>query len=530
MSPNSENLFNLLNNDVLLQIFEELRLAKCLSSFSVVSRWTREAVMPTLFSVCYQGLQYPATARDVIPESLWPYVRTLHLKCVCPPLRAFSYTVYDPAAPPTDPVVCGAFHHRLTEVAVRQIPLLTEVVFDNCKYIAVHGLTWRTIRAMLTIPNLRHFAIHSLRICPTTHDNIEWGDSQPSTLSSFRYRVRDPTPTRSFLAEERALDTVVRTFHTSLSTLVLPTEPAPIQLMCSLAWPRLRELRLRGLRWTTPSTPIITLFACMPHLRTFALQLYEPEHIEARAVWPRGFSAVYPWPELEHLQISHPDEDDELYAHLPPTLRGLVLRSWPHICIQIKNNMRYTQQELRWNFPPTSASALLRILRRCRAPGLRTLELEYVVDEPGAEAELLRHVAASFPRLDMLELHRYRNGDPIVPTEEVAQHLAPLADLAMIKLHLDFPNTPPPAFSSIDERRYCHDKALDAYDVTLASTAITFANVLSPALQEIWVLRYAAYHGPIWAVFSVARADPEGDAGPQATAQRQRDRLYLGRP
>lgn len=399
--------------------------------------------MPTLFSVCYQQLQYPAPACDVIPESLWPYVRcvfdaflrvvamlmgyrTLHLKCVCPPPRPFSYSVYDsdPASPPTDPVVCEAFHRQLTDVAVHRMPRLTEVVFDNCKYINVHGLSWQTFQAMLTIPNLHHFAIHSLRICPTTHDNIEWGDSRPSTLSSFRYRVRDPTPTRSFPAEERALDTVVRALHTSLETLALPTEPAPIQLICSLAWPRLRELRLRGLRWMTPSAPIISLFACMPHLRTLALQLYEPEHVDARAVWPRGFSAAYPWPDLEHFQISHPDEDDEIYAHLPPTLRGLVLRSWPHICIQIKNNMRYTPRELRWNFPRTSASALLRILRRCRAPGLRTLELEYEVDEPGAEAELLQHVAASFPRLDMLELHGYRNGDPIVPTVRFCPHFA----------------------------------------------------------------------------------------------------------
>ncbi|PIL36449.1 hypothetical protein GSI_00138 [Ganoderma sinense ZZ0214-1] len=501
----------------------------------MTSKRLREASMPILFSSCYQRLEYPAAAEDIIPQKLWQYVRTLHLKCVCRPLRAFPHTVYDDAHPPTDPVVCGAFHRWLTDVAVRKMPRLTEVVFDNCKYIPVHGLPWRTVRAMLTIPNLHHFAIASLRICPTADDTVEWGDSglQPSAaLSSFRYWVRDPTPTRSFPAEERGLDTVVRAFHASLETLDLPSEPAPIQLMCSLSWPRLRELRLRGLRWTTPSTPIVSLFACMPHLRTLVLQLYEPEHVDARAVWPRGFSATYPWPELEYLSISHPDADDDIYAHLPPTLRGLALRSWPHFCVQIKNDNEYPPRDLRWSFPMANASSILRILQRCGTPDLRTLELEYEVDEPGVDAELLQYVAASFPRLRTLELHRYRNGDPVVPTAEIARYLSPLAELAMLKLHLDFPGTPPPAFSPADQRRFCNSKALAAYDVTLRSTAATFASALtytSPSLREIWVLRYVAYRGPMWADFSVIRADGGAPGAAEVRVQRQDGRFYMSR-
>ncbi|PIL36454.1 hypothetical protein GSI_00143 [Ganoderma sinense ZZ0214-1] len=535
--------FGIVNGDVLLDILEELKLAKCLNSFSMTSKRLREASMPILFSSCYQRLEYPAAAQDVIPQTLWHYIRTLHLKCVCRPLRASPHTVYDDAHPPTDPVVCGAFHRWLTDVAVRQMPRLTEVAFDNCKYIPVHGLPWRTVRAMLTIPNLHHFTIASLRICPTADDTVEWGDSlQPSSvLSSFRYWVRDPTPTRSFPAEERGLDTMVRAFHASLETLDLPSEPAPIMLMCSLSWPRLRELRLRGLRWTTPSTPIVSLFACMPYLRTLVLQLYEPEHVDARAVWPRGFNATYPWPELEYLSISHPDADDEIYAHLPPTLRGLALRSWPHFCVQIKNNRKYPPRDLRWCFPMASASGVLRILQRCGTPGLRTLELEYEVDEPGVDAELLQYVAASFPRLHTLELHRYRNGDPVVPTAEIARYLAPLAELTMLKLHLDLPDTPLPTFTQLRGPRGpwgpWDDKELKAYDATLADTAATFASALPPSLRAIWVLQYADYVGPLWANFSVTRSKLDSEGGgpgpaqePAVIVRRQSDRAYgMGR-
>ena len=67
--------FDLVNDDVLLDILEELKLAKCLNSFSMTSKRLREASMPILFSICYQRLEYPSTSEDIIPEALWQYIR-----------------------------------------------------------------------------------------------------------------------------------------------------------------------------------------------------------------------------------------------------------------------------------------------------------------------------------------------------------------------------------------------------------------------------------------------------------------------
>ena len=67
--------FSVLHEDVLLQVFEELKEAKCLTSLSMTSKRLREASMPVLFAHCYQKLPYRATTQDIIPEILWPYIR-----------------------------------------------------------------------------------------------------------------------------------------------------------------------------------------------------------------------------------------------------------------------------------------------------------------------------------------------------------------------------------------------------------------------------------------------------------------------
>ena len=67
--------FDLVNDDVLLHIIEELKLVKCLNSFSMTSKRLREASKPILFRICYQRLEYPAAAEEFIPQTLWQYIR-----------------------------------------------------------------------------------------------------------------------------------------------------------------------------------------------------------------------------------------------------------------------------------------------------------------------------------------------------------------------------------------------------------------------------------------------------------------------
>ncbi len=194
-------------------------------------------------------------------------------------------------------------------------------------------------------------------------------------------------------------------FHASLETLWLPADSAPIRTISQLDWPRLRELRLFGGRWTDPATPIISLFGHLSHLRLLVLELSEPQGVDARAVWPRGVAAVYPWPELRCLTLSHPSTDDSVYSHLPRTLERLALRQWEHGCMRAWLARRYDGSRLRPVFPLIEAEALACILHQVDAPELRGLEIEYRADD--SEANLWREVVARFPHLVLLEIHRY---------------------------------------------------------------------------------------------------------------------------
>ena len=52
-----------------------------------------------------------------------------------------------------------------------------------------------------------------------------------------------------------------------------------------------------------------------------------------------------------------------------------------------------------------TSSQMLGILSVCQLSGLTHLEIEYEVDEE--ESDLLRSLAALFPRLPWLQIHRY---------------------------------------------------------------------------------------------------------------------------
>lgn len=56
---------------------------------------------------------------------------------------------------------------------------------------------------------------------------------------------------------------------------------------------------------------------------------------------------------------------------------------------------------------------MLYMLRRIDAPRLTTLDIEYLVDDH--DQLLLRHIPSSYPHLQVLRIHRYRqrNGSPI---------------------------------------------------------------------------------------------------------------------
>ena len=203
------------------------------------------------------------------------------------------------------------------------------------------------------------------------------------------------------------LHRVLEKLYGSVERLTLSSEAAPIWAMAEWTWPHLRELKLTGERWEEPRTPFVSHFANMPHLRevAFDLAVVRGHLMEAPPFWPRGHRATFPWLDLTHLSLSHPHPEDEVFAHLPPTLQSLSLCCRPHKAEKLLLDGMGSIPH-RYKYLVLDSSDMLDILRRCRTPHLVHLELEY--NTGGREHALLCHLATTFPRLTSLQIHRYR--------------------------------------------------------------------------------------------------------------------------
>ena len=313
--------------------------------------------------------------------------------------------------------VCRVFVGLVIRHILRGMPLLTKMSLSTHPGV-VHGPTWTFLCFALSLPRLREFEMTGLTFCPVVlpTETLEFDAGTCAPLTVFRYEAILACDRRYALSvEQDALSLVLAQVHCTLATFALPREPAPIPLISRCDWLNLRELKLREMRWTEPRTPIILLFANMPKLRSLVLELVVPEGAAPEAIWPSGLPATtaFPWPELEELTVGNPDPNDDLFANLPPCLWSLALPSCPRKCV--KEWLWRYERGRHW-FPPTfhliSASSLFRILERCWASGLRSLEIEYGADE--REYDLLRHLATSFPNIASLAFYRYRRSGELV--------------------------------------------------------------------------------------------------------------------
>ncbi len=306
----------------------------------------------------------------------------------------------------TDPLVCCLYDGPVLSNALSHMPRLHSISLE-LNYRTIHGIPWPVLQIILSLPQLQRFALKYHRLAPKTPpEEIRLDRLAPLTSFQFTLNDRRPRDTRYHLeeSEEHATNIILSGAHKTMEQLVLATESAPIDAICTtFDWPNLRELRLRGVRRTVgnPPLPTVAMFAHMTRLRVLDLKLAQPAGIPAQSVWPANYQTTFPWPELQHFSISCPVENDKIYAHLPPTLHTLGLQYFPHVSM-LSSNLR--APELQW--PLQSASAVLRILHQCDLPLLRCLELEYREDH--AEDELLRYLRTAFPALTQLKLRRYR--------------------------------------------------------------------------------------------------------------------------
>ncbi|TBU53111.1 hypothetical protein BD310DRAFT_994245 [Dichomitus squalens] len=400
-----------LNDDILLELFEMLRPNQGLRPLSCTCRWLRNATMPILFSECRQKLAVSprsSRTRPILPSTLWPhsvivsshisFFRTLHITCYCPPL---SERIPDTE----DPLVCEAFSGVFFERVLHELPRLTTLIlwsFDIKK----HGISWNTLKTILSIPQLRHLHFHEFYLSPVDVDHDEFSALVVAPLTTFRYDLHSYFQLWNFPSEISTLDHLLNRLHHCLEHLELPVQSAPISAMSKLDWPCLRTFTLRGEYPVSLTTPIVSLLSPMSFLRSLSLEVSHQQGIKNHTIWPEGFDATLPWPELECLRVSRPESSDKIYTNLPFSLSSLALRSWPHQCIQAQMQAvsRYLGDQIRC--PLSSASNLFDVIRSCDTPYLNTLEVEYKEDMK--EGSLLRLIAVKFPRLTTLEIHRYR--------------------------------------------------------------------------------------------------------------------------
>ncbi len=308
--------------------------------------------------------------------------------------------------------------------ALSLMPNLVSIDLDAWRPIDcdVAMIPWEAVKAMLTPPQLR-----DVRFSGGFDDRIVLPD-QDELLSSlpvaplksytrvpaYYCTTDDPTSLEIHFVSSLAERPEV---HESLETLVLPSECAPLESFHTHVWPRLRVLSLHGplknLKREGGLVPWMAFLGHMPQLASLTLDFAHPDGESRQPIWPHNAEFICPWQNLESLSITYPHPEDELYSHLPPSLRQLSLRCWPRHYIYLAPEERHHLIMLGWRSPISTSSEMLAALRACTLTLLDQLDIEFEED-PGDGA--LFRLPTLFPNLTVLTIHRYRSrSSEVVP-------------------------------------------------------------------------------------------------------------------
>ncbi|KAL7279461.1 hypothetical protein ACG7TL_007304 [Trametes sanguinea] len=334
----------------------------------------------------------------------------------------------------------------LSEV-LHGIPNLTGLIYTDKKE---YGIPWRILQILLSIPQLRSFDLFG-RLSVSDDAALKPTPNLPP-ITSFRYVPQDERKgRRSSPSEKRILGVLLAKLAPTLQVLHLPCQ------------------RPLG------------------------------------AIWPPGCTdTVMPWPELESLTLSWIDPQEQLFGHLPATLRELRLRVWPrHYYLYLRPTWTFSEggqpAAPSWAFDLPSPSSLMRAIQECQVSTLECLGLEYEVDENNIP--MLCSIAQSFPRLRSLQLYPYRSEEDFsaVPSENMSKALSPLQDLQTLRLFLDF--------FHLKESDHMLSKVPDvaAFVDNLSFSALRhFARRLTPSLRSIHIL-LVSDETYTWEKFGIAR-------------------------
>ncbi|KAI0643348.1 hypothetical protein C8Q79DRAFT_978442 [Trametes meyenii] len=485
-----------LNSDVLFIIAEILRPERGLRPLSLTCWDIRRVSIPVLFRrAVVQSERLVRSDLDAfIPATLRPFIQSLTFVGAFPKPPRHSR--------PWTQVLRFPLKDALSEMTILRHVTITETMEA--------GIPLVVFMLTLGLPSLTDISVTG---------PIERGEVMPeeiqfpvSPLLSFRYQNLAPwrIPGRQYSpAAALVLRNVVDQARGTLKAFVAPAESIPVDLLPKQFWPCLEELSLVGERDTIEraNAPLVYLLGTMSRLRTLHLSLTLTHKAKPQPVWPsQDDGRKMPWPRLEELMVTYPHPSDTLYRHLPPCLTRLSLRCWPRHYV----HDTWLCNRMGWTSPIASSSDILAILRECTATGVTDLDVEFWADTD--DLDLFHEIPCRFSHITHLTIHRYRAlNTRNVPVNGIAAALAPLLHLRILRLHLDFiesPNTS--TFADREER----DHQIDVFFARLDSAAEVFAQVLSPSLLFVCFLNRQSESKNMWAPYHVRDA---GDGTRRAT-------------
>ncbi|KAI0649524.1 hypothetical protein C8Q79DRAFT_517953 [Trametes meyenii] len=416
----AQNPFRILNDDCLVLLYGILIFQGDLKALSCTCKWIRQSCLNVLFERCYALATELGKPRSLPPPSIWPHIRSLtFLGYFKRPLLQEEWDSSDAL----DNMIHASdesCHEVFLASALGSMPRLYKVIFLDKREL---GIPWPILDAVLSTPHLRVVEVRGRLYRPQSLPPKK-PRFQPAPITTFAYYPNDfRLSPRSHSSEKRVLAVLLERLSATLEVLSIPSECAPFAGMVRWNWPCLRELYIRGdaHRLCRAHAPLISILSRMCLLRVLSLKIMHSFKYQPGPIWPSGYNfSRFPWPELESFTVTWAHPDDQVFGHLPSSLRHLSIRAWPRLYTLTHKLEELSMKAIVFNLPPwkltaPSSSDTLQVLRRYHGVQLDRLELEYLVDQD--DITMFRYIVTTYPLLRTLQVHRYRNeGDhSIVP-------------------------------------------------------------------------------------------------------------------
>ncbi|KAJ8496393.1 hypothetical protein ONZ51_g1164 [Trametes cubensis] len=479
-------ILRILNADILSDIIELLYEVQLLVPFSETCKMIRQACKPCLFRKARIS-----TSRDLFTGVLFSFTTNIWLYVRHLTVRGYWLRIWYEGPLDLGDLPLADFLARM--------PHLQTIVVDEANSMGGPGIPWDGLAALLSPPQLREF---DLRITPNRGTpkppDITFTIAPLTKLSFSIWDYRDHP--RARIGETSLMKYAINAAAPSLEHLSIPLDVSPLAEMAVSCWPRLQVLELKGDRGTEPFLAIIDVLSRMPHLRHLTILRAQRDDSPAHVLWSNACTKRFPCPQLETMCLSHLDPADELFSHLPPTLRQLSLRCWPRHYLHQHRHDRRAMTRLEWQSQIRTASEVYFALRRCSNVALESLEIEY--EEDDHESVLLRNISEMFPHLRVLTIYRYRRPDsPSVKADDIAQALSQLRTLRILRLHADLAEAPHPLADFMLGSPPLifpeHEEALRDFVHVLAKGLSSEIRFISVLLRERWT--------NLWLPFRITR-------------------------